>query len=273
MAQPYKRPSIGGIPLQKKYGQHFLKDESVVTCMLDAVTLTSTSSVFEIGCGNGFLTRAILQHPLARLWVFEIDEAWAAHVREQLPDERMTMFLTDILTVDMSTMEPHRPWILLANLPYQITFPLLYKLHEQRSLLQEGVVMIQEEVAQKLVASSGRGYGFTSLFFQHYFTLKLLVKIPPHAFYPAPKVTSRLLYFKPRFDQPTIPDEDEFWTFIKKCFASPRRTLRNNLIASPYHLLVPTTPWDALRAQQMSIKDLLALWDMIRTAQQLQKAS
>ena len=86
--------------------------------------------------------------------------------------------------------------------------------------------MIQEEVAQKIVKTSGRGYGFPSLFFQHYFEWKLLEKVPPGAFFPPPKVYSRLLYFKPKKMLQQIPDEAEFWEFIKHCFAQPRRTLK-----------------------------------------------
>ena len=125
---------------------------------------------------------------------------------------------------------------ILSNLPYQITFPILHLLQKNRDLLKEGVMMIQEEVAQKIVKTSGRGYGFPSLFFQHYFEWKLLQKVPPGAFLPPPKVYSRLLYFKPKKDVIQIPDEPKFWEFIKRCFAQPRRTLRNNLASTHYNM-------------------------------------
>lgn len=252
-----------GIRLKKKYGQHFLRDIQYSNAMLEAVSLDSVS-VLEIGCGEGFLTRAILKHPIARLWAYEIDPEWASYVRNTIRDNRLTIIDRNILDEDLSLLEVHKPWTVLANLPYYITFPILYRLQKYRHLVHEGVIMIQEDVAQKIVKTSGRGYGFVSLFFQYYFDLKLLDKIPPSAFYPPPKVFSRLLYFKPREGQIPIPDEQLFWQFITHCFRMPRRMLRNNLsgLAYPYERIPAEIL--SLRAQQMSMQDFLKLWDRIR---------
>jgi 16S rRNA (adenine1518-N6/adenine1519-N6)-dimethyltransferase len=252
-----------GISLKKQYGQHFLRDDSITQHMIQAVTLTPESSVFEIGCGDGFLTRAILEKKLARLWVFEIDTEWAQYVRTKYPDERLVMHEQNILDLDFKPFGQYKPWILLSNLPYQITFPILHVLKNNRALLQEGVIMIQEEVAQKLVAQSGRSYGYISLYFQHYFEFKLLDKIKPTAFYPPPKVDSRLVYFKPRMQLAVIPREEAYWEFIKRCFSQPRRTLKNNL--QSFHYNISALPADILllRAQQMSTADFLSVWQII----------
>lgn len=252
-----------GIPLKKGLGQHFLRDSSVTDRITRSVVLTQESSVFEIGCGDGFLTKAILAHPLARLWVFEIDQQWVSYIRGHFPDPRLTVYEENILDLDFSIFESHKPWILLANLPYQITFPILQRLQEHRHLWQEGVIMVQEEVAQKIMRTSGRGYGFTSLFFQHYFTWQKLDKISPGAFYPAPKVHSRLLHFAPKKNVTPIPDEAEFWKFIKICFRQPRRTLKNNLAQSHYDWHRLSEDQISLRAQQMGIDQLLALWKIL----------
>lgn len=251
-----------GIPLKKQYGQHFLRQQSVVEHILDQVKLTDQSSVFEIGCGDGFLTQEILKHKLARLWVFEIDPQWADYVRKALPDKRMHMKLTNILDVTFEEFEQYKPWVLLANLPYQITFPILHLLQQHRNMLKEGVIMVQEEVAQKIVKTSGRGYGFPSLFFQHFFEWRLLQKVPPSAFHPAPSVDSRLLYFKPKDKITPIVDEEGFWRFIKTCFRQPRRTLRNNLAQTHYDMKTIDEETLALRAQQMSMDDFLKLWQL-----------
>ncbi len=255
-----KRTAAHGIALKKRYGQHFLRQQIYVDQMLDQVQLTPESSVFEIGCGDGFLTRSILEQPLKRLWVFEIDASWADYVRTNFPDPRMTVFEDNILDIDFTSFEPYKPWVLLSNLPYAVTFPILYLLKKQRHLLKEGVLMMQEEVAQKIVKTSGRGYGFPSLYFQHFFEWTLLSKVPPTAFYPPPKVESRLLYFKPRVTVDVIEDEEGFWEFIKHSFSQPRRTLRNTLQSYHYDLSNISAVTLALRAQQMSKQDLLALW-------------
>ncbi len=113
-----------GIRLKKKFGQHFLRDERVVEHMIEAVEITDTTSVFEIGCGDGFLTRAILRTPIARLWVFEIDPEWAAYVQNSVKDKRLHMVQENFLTVDPAMIAPYKPWTVLANLPYQVTFPI-----------------------------------------------------------------------------------------------------------------------------------------------------
>ena len=79
-----------GIGIKKKFGQHFLRDERVVEHMIEAVEITKKTSVFEIGCGDGFLTRAILRSPVERLWVFEIDPEWATYVQSTLKDTRLS---------------------------------------------------------------------------------------------------------------------------------------------------------------------------------------
>ena len=257
-----------GIVLKKKHGQHFLKDQSVVDTMIGAVTLDPATWVLEIGCGDGFLTRSILNQTIAGLWVFEIDPEWADYVQEHYPDPRLHVFQDNILDVNWARLAEGSPaWTILSNLPYSVTFPILRLFKEHRQLITEGVVMVQEEVAEKLLKTEGRKYGFISLYFQHYFEWQPLTKIPPTAFFPPPKVTSRLLYFKPRAVVDQIPDEEQFWRFIKICFSSPRRTLRNNLKQTHYDLSGVAEALLDLRAQQMRKDDLLALWQELRVQQ------
>src|SRR5579872_2936738 len=94
-----------GLPLKKKFGQHFLRDKSVTKHIVEAVIIDSTTSIFEIGCGDGFLTRAILATPCARLWVFEIDPHWANFVRTSLRDPRLTVNHENILDLDFSVFQ------------------------------------------------------------------------------------------------------------------------------------------------------------------------
>ena len=258
-----------GIPLQKKYGQHFLRDQTVVDHMVEHVRWGSGVSVLEIGCGDGFLTRSILKQDFERLWVFEIDPKWVAYVQHTYADARMTIVEDNILDIDFTRLDAYKPWTILSNLPYQITFPLLNLFKRHRLLFQEGVIMVQEEVAQKIVATQGRSFGFVSLFFQHYFSWQLLDKIPPTAFYPPPKVYSRLLYFKPRTVLDSIPDEERFWRFVKHCFHQPRRTLKNNLMSLAIDLKQVPETLLALRAQQMSKEQFIELWKLLSLQQLL----
>src|SRR5579862_5958247 len=93
-----------GIPLKKQFGQHFLRDIRIVHNMIFAVEIKSTTSIFEIGCGDGFLTKEILGTPAARLKIFEIDPDWANYVQEMFKnDDRLTMVLDNFLDVDLHT--------------------------------------------------------------------------------------------------------------------------------------------------------------------------
>ncbi len=259
-------PKLDGVRLKKHHGQHFLRSESVVEDMIRHVELVSPARVLEIGCGDGFLTGAILQQPIDRLWVFEIDPDWASVVSNKFPDGRLHVFEENFLDVDLSRLGDVRSWTVLANLPYQVTFPILRRFYDFAHLFIEGVVMVQEEVAQKLVAAHGRSFGFVSLYFQHAFELKLLAKVPPTVFVPAPKVDSRLVYFKPRLVRDTLPNEEAFWKFIRRCFSQPRRTVKNNLASFHYDIAAAPEELLSLRAQQMDKKRLLLLWSLVSGA-------
>lgn len=263
---PKAPPPEPGYPVRKKaYGQHFLRKSSVVDHMIEKVIVTpSSSTIVEIGCGDGFLTSAILKQTQCKdLLVFEIDPDWATYVKNKVKDPRLDLRLQNILEVDFQTLADKAPLVMLANLPYQITFPIIFLIQKNKHLFQEGVIMIQEEVARKIVASHGKGYSSTSLFLQYHFELELMEKVEPGAFAPPPKVFSRLLYFKPKLDVKPIPQEDDFWKFLKLCFRSPRQTLRNNLRTTHYNLA--DFPEDLLkkRAQEFSFDQFLELWDSI----------
>lgn len=257
----FKKPALKGIPLQKKHGQYFLRNPKVVEEMVSKVPVAG-NSVFEIGCGDGFLTREIMAHKPSTLWVFEIDPAWADTVNKEFGHKpNFIMNTNNFLDIDFSIFDEKKPWILLSNLPYHVTFPILQKIHKNRHVLREAVVMVQEEVAQKIVKKGGRGYGFISLYFQHYFNWQMLSKVMPGSFYPEPKVNSRLLYFSPKRNVPVIKDEDKFWKFIKQCFMQPRRTLRNNIAQTHYNMDVIPEETLNLRAQQLSFDNLLVIWN------------
>ncbi|MGZ6250916.1 MAG: 16S rRNA (adenine(1518)-N(6)/adenine(1519)-N(6))-dimethyltransferase RsmA [Candidatus Chromulinivorax sp.] len=263
----YKKPEKQGIALKKHFGQHFLQDHFFIDQIIAKINFTPETNVFEIGCGEGVLTKAIAAQKIKQLQVFEIDEEWAKLVGAALAhDARVKVNLTNILDVNLNELFAGQKWTLLANLPYNITFPILHLLQRSSDVIAEGVIMIQEEVAQKIMQTSGRGYGYPSLFFQHYFDWQLMDKVPPTAFYPAPKVWSRLLYFKPKTSPQVIPHEQAFWKFIKACFMQPRRTLKNNLQQSHYGLQVGLFSDELLqkRAQQLSMQDLLGIWQLLQ---------
>jgi len=255
------------MPRKKKgLGQNFLRKQSVVDNMIAKVTITSETSVLEIGCGDGFLTKSILdQSKCKKLVCYEIDPDWVKYVSKKIKNSRLEIRLKNILESNFAQeLSADKPWVILANLPYQITFPIIFLIQQNKDLFQEGVIMVQEEVAQKIVANRGKGYSPTSLLLQYNFDWTLMEKIEPGAFSPPPKVYSRLLHFRPKFDQQAIPHEEEFWRFLKCCFRSPRQTLRNNIKSTQYFT---SSGWSDellnMRAQQLLFDDFLKIWDQI----------
>ena len=258
--QKSKQPALQGIPLQKKHGQYFLRNHKIVEEMVNKVNVPN-NHIFEIGCGDGFLTREIMAHKPAMLWVFEIDPAWADTVNTEFgSSDHFKMNTANILDIDFSIFNEKKPWTLLSNLPYHVTFPILKKVYQHREMINEGVVMVQEEVAQKIVKKGGKGYGYISLFFQYYFDWQLLSKVTPGSFFPEPKVFSRLLHFSVKKNVPVIVEEDKFWQFIKLCFMQPRRTLRNNLMQTHYKIDLLSEELLNSRAQQLTFENLFEVW-------------
>lgn len=254
-----------GMPEKKKmYGQHFLRKHSTVDNMINAVVITPETTVVEIGCGDGFLTKAILQQtPCKKLVCFEIDQEWADYVKARVFDPRFDLRLENILDASFDTVPSEAPLIMLANLPYQITFPILYLLQRSKQRFGSIVVMVQEEVGQKLAASHGKSFSAVTMFFQHHFTIKLLEKIEPGAFTPPPKVFSRLVQLTPK-QAIEIPDEDNFWALVKLCFRSPRQTLKNNLRTTHYDLGRLSEELLSMRAQQLTFADFIFIWNVLR---------
>jgi len=271
---------------KKALGQHFLRKQSVVDHMIEKVEITPKTSVLEIGCGDGFLTHSILeQTECKQLIVYEIDREWAEFVKNKIDAIRLDVRIENVLDANFDAFEAEKPWVVLANLPYQITFPIMFLFQKHKDLFEEGVVMVQEEVAQKIVAKRGKKYSATSIFLQYHFDFELMEKVEPEAFVPPPKVVSRLLYFKPKHgpsihDAPhrtrderhlgrtddgiQIPEEEKFWKFLKLCFKFPRQTLKNNLKSTHYDYSKISSEILKLRSQQMSFQDFLDLWEEVR---------
>lgn len=249
---------------KKALGQHFLRKQSVVDHMIERVKIDPQTSILEIGCGDGFLTTAILEQTnCKKLTVFEIDPEWANVVKNKIQDKRLDLRIENVLDADFGPLGAEKPWVMLANLPYQVTFPIIFLIQEHKELFEEGVIMIQEEVAQKIVAKRGKPYSATSIFLQYHFDFELMEKVEPGAFSPPPKVFSRLLYFKPKHNQVSIPDEEKFWKFLKLCFRFPRQTLKNNLKSTHYDYSAVSDEQLKLRSQQMSFDKFLLLWSKI----------
>lgn len=212
-----------GLIARKGLGQHFLCSSSAVDAIVSAVT--RCKGVLEIGPGPGVLTGPLSDaHDVLAL---EVDERMIEALRDSAPGARVLK--QDALEADLTQLLQSlgTPRAVVSNLPYYITGPLITRIAEAKGYWQVAVLMMQKEVATRILAPVGnRDRGSLSVFLQAQFEISRIANVPAGAFMPPPKVDSIVLSLVPTANE----DSDEFFAFVRSAFAHPRKTLVNNLI-------------------------------------------
>jgi 16S rRNA (adenine1518-N6/adenine1519-N6)-dimethyltransferase len=237
------------VPRKPKLGQHFLTDREAAQAIVEALGKIDDQVVIEIGPGRGALTELLLARA-GHLIAIELDHVLAAQMR--LKYSRFTNLEVvegDFLNIEIPTLLHHKPGLLndripgspvqmtarvVGNIPYYITSDILLKLFEEHKRFDRFVLMMQKEVADRVLARPGSSdYGLLSATAQLYTKVEKILTLPPGAFNPPPKVHSMVLRFETasRFEELQVP-EDKFIEFLKLSFAQKRKTLANNLKAS-----------------------------------------
>ncbi|MDA1313653.1 MAG: 16S rRNA (adenine(1518)-N(6)/adenine(1519)-N(6))-dimethyltransferase RsmA [Acidobacteria bacterium] len=249
---PTRRPALG---------QHFLRDTTICTRIVDAVAASPDIGVIEIGPGQGVLTERLLEKGV-RLTAIEIDSALAGGLRERFGDrDGFEVIEQDVLKVDLSLLVKQlgaARVVICGNLPYYITSPILRRVFDVSGLVEQAVFLIQREVALRLAAPKNtRDYGFLTVLCRLHSEPELLFSVPPDAFRPPPKVTSAVVRLAMR---PSAAVEAGFVEFARKCFTYPRKKLRNNLAEAYPNDVSRQRPELELRAQQLDVTELIELW-------------
>jgi 16S rRNA (adenine1518-N6/adenine1519-N6)-dimethyltransferase len=257
------------MPSKPRLGQNFLRDAQAIQRIANALGDLSNETVVEIGPGQGAITRA-LALKTARITAVELDPNLAAHLRNQFPQERVTVVQGDVLGFDFTahSAAAGRRLVVAGNLPYYITSPILLKLAASHAALDRAVLMVQREVADRILAAPGsRDYGLLSVTVQMYGPVERLFTLPPAAFSPPPDVHSTVFRwrFAPRFDEFGV-EEARFLRFARQAFAQKRKTLANNLRAAGHESADIQIAHEAAsiglqaRAEELSLERLAALW-------------
>lgn len=218
---------------RKRFGQHFLEPAWVIK-VVDAVAPQPEDSFFEIGPGRGALTRPLAARA-ARVTAFEIDRDLASALRETAPPNLTIVegdFLESGAAVDVVDQRPIR---VAGNLPYNVASPILFKLIELYDAgvpLTDATLMLQREVADRLLARSGtKEYGTLSVLVRLSATVDRLLALPPGAFRPVPKVDSALVRLSFHAPSPEPRDRQAFRALVRAVFTRRRKTLANALLA------------------------------------------
>ena len=222
------------IRARKALGQNFLVDRNVLSRIAALVAAGPDDHILEIGPGKGALT-ALLAEQCGRLVAVEVDTRLVPLLREGFAaNPRVEVVEGDILELDLRRLlngGGTGPWKLAANLPYNISTPVLFLLLEHRDLFSRLVLMLQKEVGDRLAAPPGcKEYGAISVFFQLYFAVRRECLVKPGSFHPVPKVDSVVLSFTPLpAPREEVGDEQLFRRVVKGAFAMRRKTLWNCL--------------------------------------------
>lgn len=223
-----------GFHFSKSMGQNFLTAAWVPQQIAAESGITAADGALEIGPGVGCLT-AELAKTAGRVTAVELDERLRGVLGETLADfDNVSVVFADALKADLPAICAEtlgeRPWKVCANLPYNVTTPLITAFLEA-GCFESVTVMIQKEVAQRLCAAPGTGeYGAFSVLVQWYAEPKLLFDVPPHCFVPQPKVTSAVVRMGRRAAPPaSVDDEKLFFRTVRAAFAQRRKTLSNAL--------------------------------------------
>jgi len=230
MTRPGPRDSVASAHVPRRsLGQHFLIDKNIVHKIVRLAELQPGETVLEIGPGRGILTEALLDSS-GLVVAVELDAALCAHLRATL-GRRSNFRLVegDALTFDYAQVPS--PFLVVANLPYYVSTPLLFRLLEDRRRIDRLVLMLQEEVVARLAAApGGKDYGALSIAAQFYCEVRQAFRVPPTCFRPKPQVGSAVVVLtplpKPRV---SVADEAFFFRIVRAGFAHRRKALPNSL--------------------------------------------
>jgi 16S rRNA (adenine1518-N6/adenine1519-N6)-dimethyltransferase len=252
--------------LGRRYGQHFLSRKSILDRIAEAACGERVPRVIEIGPGKGALTESLLERA-DKIIAIEVDPHLVHYLHQKFRDAiehgRLEVIEGDVLKTNFEGA------VIVGNLPYYITSPILEKVFALGESWSRAVFMMQTEVAERLAAKPGtRDFGYLSVQTQVHAQPEILFAVPRDAFRPPPKVDSAVVRLERR-SLPEVADPASFLKFASMCFRHKRKTLRNNL-APLYEL--STIAEGRLRAEQMSISELSALFAKIRSFKAPQKA-
>lgn len=225
------------VKAKKNLGQNFLIDQEVIMGIIQASDIHPGDQVIEIGPGIGSLTEQLLLAG-AKVFAYEVDKDLPPILENELPKRVQSNFkliLKDVLKADFKTdlagfFDLKKSIKVVANLPYYITTPIIFSLAESDLEFESLTLMMQKEVAERLVASPGsKDFGPLTIAVQTEMKAKIALNVKNTSFMPRPKVDSCVVILTPLKNKPNIPNRKHFNWVVKMCFSQRRKTLNNNL--------------------------------------------
>ncbi|WP_395712830.1 16S rRNA (adenine(1518)-N(6)/adenine(1519)-N(6))-dimethyltransferase RsmA [Reyranella sp.] len=256
--------SAHGLDARKQLGQHFLLDLNLTRRIARSAAPLHDGTTIEVGPGPGGLTRALLMEGAARVVAIEVDRRAIAALADlqQAADGRLDIIEADALAIDVARLGPP-PRRIVANLPYNVSTPLLLHWLHAADALADMVLMFQKEVVDRLVARPrSKAYGRLSVIAQHVCTVRPLFDVAPSAFVPRPKVTSSVVRLTPLPADRRLADLTPLERVTAAAFGQRRKMLRgslSSLFEDPTSLLQRLGLSPTARAEELSVSDFMRL--------------
>ena len=242
------------VKAKKHLGQHFLNDSKIALRITNLLN-SKTKNVLEVGPGMGALTQFLIKKK-NNLKVIELDKESISYLNLKYPN--LKIYEGDILTLNLKKKFPFN-FSLIGNFPYNISSQILFKVFENKNLINEVVGMFQKEVAERIVAKKGKKKGILSIFLQAYYNIEYCFTVDKNAFQPVPKVESAIIKLE-RNNRTTLKvDEKKFMQIVKSAYNQRRKTLNNALKRFTIINKKEITNLLTLRAEQLSVDDFINL--------------
>ncbi|MBQ5927473.1 MAG: ribosomal RNA small subunit methyltransferase A [Clostridia bacterium] len=223
-----------GFQFKKQFGQNFISDTNLLSSIVTASGVDENTVVVEIGCGAGTLTRALAEKS-KKVYAFDIDKDLQPVLGETLKGlENVEVIFRDFNKIDLKAFEKEiGDYVVVANLPYYITTPLLTKLLEEGEKVQGVSIMVQEEVAERFCAQENTPeYGSITAAIALKGKAKIVKRVSRNLFYPRPNVDSAVVKITFEKDRLGVKDEKLYREVVRCAFLNRRKTLENNLVNS-----------------------------------------
>lgn len=259
MQQEFQNTNRKFKPL-KKFGQNYLKDKNILRKIAEEMNILEEDFVVEIGPGTGALTE-FLAEKCKNVFAVEIDSRVIEDLQNRFP--AIQTIHRDFLKFDLRTISgaAGKKVRIVGNIPYNITSPILFKLIESRKFVADAVLMMQLEVAQRILSiPNSKEYGILSAYINAYTKPELLFKVSPNVFYPKPKVFSAVMRFN-LIEEALIADDKLYLKLIKAAFSKRRKTLKNCFADTIFETLdLKKCGIDPIqRAETLSVNDFMTL--------------
>lgn len=224
---------VHGLFLKKSLGQNFLVDKNIRTKIVEACQLREDDTVLEVGTGLGVLSVALAEKA-KKVTTVEIDSRLEPILRQIFSSQdNITLIMNDILQLDWEkTLEITEPQkvVVCANLPYYITSPVIFNILDHLSLVKRAVLMMQKEVAERLLARPGtKEYGLITAMVTWKATVSPVTRVSRNCYYPVPEVDSSVVRLEPRESLVEVKDEEVLRRLVRDAFQMRRKTMNNVL--------------------------------------------